>query len=151
MSQRWRTIGNTLSDLTGPRFDPQAFRSRDECVTVRKSWAGQIEHSVANDLPPLRHFFERSVARAQWRGDGPRKPVTRFVVLQRVQWKTPLKANNRIARLALAVAVRFAKSSGFARNTNKQGLKAVAGPGGRALIAPSVCWPKCRVSKIPRF
>ena len=31
-----------------------------------KSQAGQIEHSVANGSPPLRHFFERScVARAQ--------------------------------------------------------------------------------------
>ena len=25
-----------------------------------KSWAGQIEHSVANGSPPLRHFFKRS-------------------------------------------------------------------------------------------
>ena len=25
-----------------------------------KSRPGQIEHSVANGLPPLRHFFERS-------------------------------------------------------------------------------------------
>ena len=25
-----------------------------------ESQAGQIEHSVANGLPPLRHFFERS-------------------------------------------------------------------------------------------
>ena len=50
-----------------------------------KSRAGQIGHSVANGSPPLRHFFERScVARAQRRGDGPRKLVTRFGVLQRV-------------------------------------------------------------------
>ena len=50
-----------------------------------KSRAGQIGHSVANGSPPLRHFFERScVARAQWRGDGPRQLVTRFGVIQRV-------------------------------------------------------------------
>ena len=35
MSQRWRAIGNTVSDLTGPRFEPQTSRSRDERVTAR--------------------------------------------------------------------------------------------------------------------
>ena len=50
-----------------------------------KSRAGQIGRSVANGSPSLRHFFERScVARAQWRGDGPRQLVTRFGVIQRV-------------------------------------------------------------------
>ena len=34
-SQRWRAVGNTVSDLTGPRFEPQTSRSRDERVTVR--------------------------------------------------------------------------------------------------------------------
>ena len=50
-----------------------------------KSLADQIGHSVANGSPPLQYFFERScVARAQWRGDGPRKLLTRFGVLERV-------------------------------------------------------------------
>ena len=35
MSQRWRAVGNTASDLTGPRFEPQTSRSRDERVTAR--------------------------------------------------------------------------------------------------------------------
>ena len=35
MSQRWRAVGNTVFDLTGPRFEPQTSRSRDERVTVR--------------------------------------------------------------------------------------------------------------------
>ena len=35
MLQRWRVVGNTVSDLTGPRFEPQIFRSRDERVTAR--------------------------------------------------------------------------------------------------------------------
>ena len=35
MSQRWRSVGNTVSDLTGPRFEPQTSRSRDERVTAR--------------------------------------------------------------------------------------------------------------------
>ena len=33
--QRWRAISNTVQDLTGPRFEPLTFRSRDECVTAR--------------------------------------------------------------------------------------------------------------------
>ena len=50
-----------------------------------KSRAGQIGHSVANGSPLLQRFFEWiCVTRAQWRGDGPRKLVTRFGVLQRV-------------------------------------------------------------------
>ena len=38
-----------------------------------KSWAGQIEHNVANDDSSLlRHFFERScIAIAQWHEDEP--------------------------------------------------------------------------------
>ena len=35
MSQRWRAVGSTVSDLTGPRFEPQTSRSRDERVTAR--------------------------------------------------------------------------------------------------------------------
>ena len=35
MPQRWRVVGNTVSDLTGPRFEPQTYRSTDECVTAR--------------------------------------------------------------------------------------------------------------------
>ena len=35
MLQQWRVVGNTVSDLTGPRFDLQTSRSRDERVTAR--------------------------------------------------------------------------------------------------------------------
>ena len=35
MLQRWQAVGNTVSDLTGPRFEPQTSRSRDEDVTAR--------------------------------------------------------------------------------------------------------------------
>ena len=35
MLHRWRAVGNTVSDLTGPRFETQTSRSRDECVTAR--------------------------------------------------------------------------------------------------------------------
>ena len=32
MSQWWRAVGNTVSDLTGPRFEPQTSRTRKERV-----------------------------------------------------------------------------------------------------------------------
>ena len=35
MSQQWRAVGNTVSDLTGSRFELQTCRSRDEHVTPR--------------------------------------------------------------------------------------------------------------------
>ena len=35
MSQRWRAVGNSVSDLTGLRLEPQTFRSRDERITAR--------------------------------------------------------------------------------------------------------------------
>ena len=33
--QRWRAVGNIVSDLTGPRFEPQTSSSRDERATTR--------------------------------------------------------------------------------------------------------------------
>ena len=35
MMQRWRAVGNIVSDLTGQKFEPQTSRSRDESVTAR--------------------------------------------------------------------------------------------------------------------
>ena len=35
MLQRWRAVGNSVSDMTGPRFVSQTSRSSDECVTAR--------------------------------------------------------------------------------------------------------------------
>ena len=35
MSQRWRAVSNTVSDLTGPRFELQTSLSGDERVTAR--------------------------------------------------------------------------------------------------------------------
>ena len=29
MSLRWRSVGNTVSDMTGPSFEPQISRSRN--------------------------------------------------------------------------------------------------------------------------
>ena len=34
MSQRWRAVGNTVSDLTGRKFEFQTSRSMDEHVTA---------------------------------------------------------------------------------------------------------------------
>ena len=33
--QRWRAVDNTVSNLTGPRFEPQTFLSRNERITAR--------------------------------------------------------------------------------------------------------------------
>ena len=35
MFQQRQAVGNTVSDLTGPRFEPQTFRSREERDTDR--------------------------------------------------------------------------------------------------------------------
>ena len=37
MSQQRRAVGNTVSDLTGPRFKPQASSYRDERVLARST------------------------------------------------------------------------------------------------------------------
>ena len=42
MSQRWRAFGNTVSDLTGPRFEPQTSCFRDERVSARST--GRLNH-----------------------------------------------------------------------------------------------------------
>ena len=42
MPQRWRAVGNTVSDLTSPRFEPQTSCSRNERVTARPTgWFAQ--------------------------------------------------------------------------------------------------------------
>ena len=48
MSQRWRAVGNTVSDLTGLRFEPQTSRSRDERVTARPT--GRSIANIINSL-----------------------------------------------------------------------------------------------------
>ena len=35
MSPGWRAVGNTVSDLTGTKFEPQTSRSRDERVNYK--------------------------------------------------------------------------------------------------------------------
>ena len=35
MWQQWQAIGNTVSNLTGPRFEPQTSRFRDEHVIAQ--------------------------------------------------------------------------------------------------------------------
>ena len=42
MSQRWRAFGNTVSDLTGPRFETQTSCFRDERVSARPT--GRLNH-----------------------------------------------------------------------------------------------------------
>ena len=50
MSQQWLAIGNTVSNLTGPRFAPQTSRSRNECVTasfIEANEPGIMQHPSA--------------------------------------------------------------------------------------------------------
>ena len=67
MLQRWRSVISTVSDLTGPKFEPQNSRSRDEHVTARPtgrlttvlnrcyavpSVSMRLRTSLANKAPP---------------------------------------------------------------------------------------------------
>ena len=45
MLQRWQTVGNTVSDLTGPRFEHQTFRSRDERLPLDQL-AGHFNRNI---------------------------------------------------------------------------------------------------------
>ena len=56
MSQRWRAVGNTVSDLTGPRFEPQTSRSRDKRVTARPT--GRFHWSFFNKFDSRSSQFE---------------------------------------------------------------------------------------------
>ena len=44
MLQRWRAVGKTVSDLTGPRLEPPTSRSRDERITARPT--GQQTYAI---------------------------------------------------------------------------------------------------------
>ena len=61
MSQRWRAIGNTVSDLIDPRFELLTSRSRDERVTARPTDQNTLKFYIfclvclANDLPAEFH------------------------------------------------------------------------------------------------
>ena len=47
MPLQWRTVGNTVSDLTGLRFESQTFCSRDERITARPTSMYQAEIIIA--------------------------------------------------------------------------------------------------------
>ena len=53
MSQQRQAVGNTVSNLTGQRFEPQISRSRDERVTTRPtSWTSLCPKcSLENETP----------------------------------------------------------------------------------------------------
>ena len=46
MLQRWRAVGNTVFDLTGPRFEPQTSHSRCERATARPTGRFSIFSNV---------------------------------------------------------------------------------------------------------
>ena len=56
----WRAVGNTASDLTGPRFEPQTSRSRDESITAQRNIISylatpSITERDAHDVGPRKH------------------------------------------------------------------------------------------------
>ena len=50
MSQRWRAVANTVSDLTGPKFEPRTSRSRDERVTARPTGRYEKNDNAVNSF-----------------------------------------------------------------------------------------------------
>ena len=46
MSQRWGVVGNTVSDLIGPRFESQTSHSRAERVTARVTGSGYVFYNL---------------------------------------------------------------------------------------------------------
>ena len=67
MSQRWRAVGNTVSDLTGPRFGPQTSRSKDERVTARPTnwsvkWDMVKSIQTCNDTKLQLRILETKIA-----------------------------------------------------------------------------------------
>ena len=57
MSQWWRAVGNTVSDLTGSRFESQTSRSRDERVAARLTGCSRIQFITRNCVVPIRWYF----------------------------------------------------------------------------------------------
>ena len=45
MSQQWQAVGNTVSDWTGPGFEPRISRSRDERVIARPT--GRLDPNLS--------------------------------------------------------------------------------------------------------
>ena len=48
MSQRWLAVGNTVSDLTGPRFEPWNSRSNDKHITTRPTGYAVLQKLITN-------------------------------------------------------------------------------------------------------
>ena len=51
MSQRWRAVGDTVSDLTGLKFEPQTSHSRDERTTARLTGRFWISQKYSSNSP----------------------------------------------------------------------------------------------------
>ena len=58
MSQRWRAVSNTASDLTGPRFEPQIFRSKTERAITHRQM-NVLSTTLINKMPPI-HIFNHN-------------------------------------------------------------------------------------------
>ena len=50
MPQQRRAVGTTVSELPGPRFELQTFRTRDECVIARPTGRSMFVYIISNFL-----------------------------------------------------------------------------------------------------
>ena len=58
--KKWRAVCETVSDLTGPRFEPLTSRSRDNYVIARPTGRYNefiTEHVFADDLESVGKIF----------------------------------------------------------------------------------------------
>ena len=62
MSQRWRVVGNTVSDLTYQRCKPRNSRSRDERFTARPTAWHRSDISSKEAVLPGRNDAEMGPA-----------------------------------------------------------------------------------------
>ena len=58
MLQQWLAVGNSVFDLTDPRFEPQTSHSRDERVTARRT-SRQTKPNKSNGNDATNRIFLR--------------------------------------------------------------------------------------------
>ena len=54
MLQRWRAVGNTVSDMTDPKFESQTSRFRNQCVTAGPAFMMNQNFSLIIFPKPLK-------------------------------------------------------------------------------------------------
>ena len=60
MPPQWRAVGNTMSALTGPKFELQISRSRNESVTARLTNQLSNKHFIYLIKMKTNCFYEKT-------------------------------------------------------------------------------------------